>query len=309
MRGRWSVAAGAVAASLVVAAAAPAALAPAALAPQIDWSVRAGIQSRPPVTPGPPASREELLHRAGATAEAYLVELPRLVATESMSQQVLESRFKVLDRALREWKADVAWVRLRDAHDAIAIRDVLEVDGVPVTEGRSRLIELLHGSRRGTWSEARALLDQGARHNLVPGSRNFNLPTVTLFFLHPETRPRFRWSSRWPRDAHASSAGPFEIAFRERSRPTVIRGTGGEQIYSRGRVWVMSDGSVNRTELQLELGPMKYSLNTEFGFDAAVSLVVPYRLTERYASPNGVVVSTARYSNYRRFEAGARLLP
>lgn len=270
--------------------------------------VRAGRQSRPPGAQPPRVNREDLLTRAGARAEAYLEELPRIVATESMEQQVLESRFAILDGERRRWIADLAWVRLNDAPEAIGVRDVLEVDGAPVMEGRSRLVELLHGSRRGTWSEALALLNQGARHNLVPGSRNFNLPTVALFFLHPETRSRFRWSARWPRDTRASSPGPFEIEFRERSRPTTIRGIGGEHIYSRGRVWVTGDGSVARTELRLEIGPLKYTLDTHFGFDPGVQLVVPHRLTERYASPNGVVVSTAHYSNYRRFHTGARLV-
>jgi hypothetical protein len=276
--------------------------------PPFKGGVRAGLQSRPPGAHPPRVNREELLTRAGARAEAYLEELPRLVATESMEQQVLESRFAILDGERRRWIADLAWVRLDDAPEAIAVRDVLEVDGAPVTEGRSHLVELLHGSRKGTWSEARALLDQGARHNLVPGSRNFNLPTVALFFLHPDTRPRFRWTGRWPRDARASSPRPFEIEFRERSRPTVIRGIGGEHIYSRGRVWLTGDGSVVRTELRLEIGPLKYTLDTDFAFDAAVQRVVPHRLTERYASPTGVVVSTAHYSNYRRFQSGARLI-
>lgn len=296
-----------VAGSVLAASLTGAAEAPRALKLHSAPTMREGLQSRPPQRPRQPANREELLHRAGAKAEAYLVELPRLVATESMEQQVLGSRFEILDGERRRWIADLAWVRLNDAPEAIAVRDVLEVDGAPVTEGRSRLVDLLHGSRKGTWSEARALLDQGSRHNLVPGSRNFNLPTVALFFLHPDTRPRFRWSGRWPRDG-TSSPMPFEIEFRERSRPTIIRGIGGEHIYSRGRVWVTGDGNVVRTELRLEIGLLKYTLDTEFEFDTAVELVVPHRLTERYASPNGVVISTAHYSTYRRFQSGARLL-
>jgi hypothetical protein len=254
------------------------------------------------------ANRDDLLKCAGTRVETYLEELPRLVATESMRQKILKSRRTILEGEVRHWTADVAWVRLNDEPEAIAVRDVLEVDGQPATEGRSRLIELLHGSRHGTWSEARALLDQGARHNLAPGSRNFNLPTVALFFLHPDRRARFSWKGRFPRDARLPSPDDFEIEFKERSRPTIIRGPRGEQIYSRGRVWITGEGAMVRTLLQLEIGAVKYTLDTEFRHDAAVGLVVPFQMTERYDADTGVVVSTARYANYRRFQSGARLL-
>jgi hypothetical protein len=268
----------------------------------LQSGLRAGLQ------PGARLTRSELLDRAGARVHAYLTELPRLVATESMAQHVVQSRSPAPDGGERRWIAEIAWVRLNDEHEAIAVRDVLEVDGHPVSQGRARLVELLHGARRGTWSEARELLAEGARHNLVPGSRNFNLPTVALFFLHPERRSRFAWTARFPRDTPASSAGPFEVEFRERSRPTVIHGANGEQIYGRGRIWVAGDGVVMRTELQLEIGPVKYTLATEFKRDDAISMVVPYQLTERYDAPDGAVVSTARYSNYRRFQSSARLV-
>ena len=266
-------------------------------------------QSRPPIAPYPPANRSELLERAGAKVVVYLTELPTLVATETMSQRISLPPGATADVERRTWVAEVAWVRLADEDEAIAVRDVLEVDGQPVTAERARLIDLLHGSRRGTWAEARALLNEGARHNLVPGSRNFNLPTVALFFLHPARRSRFSWKGRVPRSNGAGSAEPFEIEFRERSRPTVIRGADGEQIYSYGRVWLNADGTVERTELRMEMERVKYILDTRFAFVRDVELVVPVSLEDRYEAPDGVVVSTAAYSNYRRYQTRARLVP
>ena len=256
-----------------------------------------------------PTNRDQLLDRASAKVETYLTELPMLVATESMSQRVSLPPGTTADVEQRAWIAEVAWVRLADEGEAIAVRDVLEVDGQSVAAERSRLIDLLHGARRGTWAEARALLDEGARHNLVPGSRNFNLPTVALFLLHAERRSRFAWNGRVPRDAYSPWPAPVEIAFRERSRPTVIRGAGGEQIYSRGRVWLNADGSVARTELRLEMKRVKYTLDTRFAFAPDAGLVVPVALKEHYAAPDGIVVSAATYSNYRRYRTGARLVP
>jgi hypothetical protein len=250
-----------------------------------------------------------LLDRAGDRARAYLTDLPTLVATESMVQRALLPPGRTAEAERRTWMAEVAWVRLADEHEAIAVRDVLEVDGEPVTSERSRLVELLHGDRRGTWADARALLDEGARHNLVEGSRNFNLPTVALFFLHPERRDRFSWKGRIPREAAADSAALYEVSFRERSRPTIVRGQRGEQIYGHGRVWLSATGTVGRTELRLEIERVKYTLDTRFEHVPAVGLVVPTGLEERYEAPDGTVVSTATYSNYRRYQTGARLVP
>ncbi len=250
----------------------------------------------------------DLQTRAAARAEAYLDELPRLVASEAMTQHVVWTSAPALEGVTRRWIAELAWVRLRDEPEAIAVRDVVEVDGQPVVEGRARLIDLLHGPQAGTLSQALSLLHEGARYNLAPGSRNFNLPTVALFFLHPERQPRFSWKARFPRDTTVSAPGPFEIEFRERSRPTVIRGTRGEQVYARGRAWLTADGTVARTELRLKLGPVDYTLDTTFAHDDHVRLVVPRTMTERYKAPDVEVVSTALYSNYRRFDAGARLI-
>jgi hypothetical protein len=271
-------------------------------------TVLAGPQPHPPVAPQPPANRDQLLDRAGAKVETYLAELPMLVATESMSQRASRSPGSTDGVEHRVWIAEVAWVRLAD-DEAIAVRDVLEVDGQSVAAERSRLVHLLHGARRGTWGQARALLNEGARHNLVSGTRNFNLPTVALFFLHPERQSRFAWKGRVPRDASWPWPEPVEIEFRERSRPTLIRGAGGEQIYSRGRMWLNADGTVVRTELRLEIERVKYTLDTRFAFTHDVGLVVPVALEEHYEAPDGSVVSSATYSNYRRYQTGARLVP
>lgn len=259
-------------------------------------------------TPALPAEQPTLgqvLDRAGARVAAYLRELPSVVATEHMTQRVEPPRGGQADILTRRWTAELAWVALDEEPEAIGVRDVVEVDGAPVGDGRSRLVALLHGPGRGTWAEARAILDEGARHNLVEGSRNFNLPTVALFFLHPERRPRFSWKAR---GGLRPNAGLIEIEYRERSRPTIIRGPRRQQVYARGRVWLEPGGLVRRTELRLEIERVRYTLETSFERVATLDLVLPARLTERYAAPDGVVVSTAVYSDYRRFQTGARLV-
>lgn len=253
-----------------------------------------------------PPSTRLVLDRAGALVARYLDELPRLVARESMTQHAAPTGdgTGAVAGPGRQWVAEMAWVALPGEAEALAVRDVVEVDGVAVRGAGSRLVRLLHGPGPGDWATARAILDEGARHNLAPGSRNFNLPTVALFFLHPERRARFSWTRRSPaRDA------VWELDFRERQRPTIVRGVRGEQVYSRGRVWIEADsGVVRRTRLHLTLDPVVYTLDTTFDHVPEVGLVLPTRLDERYAAPDRVVVSTATYGAYRRFQTGARLM-
>lgn len=252
----------------------------------------------------PTPSMDAVLERAGAGVVRSFDELPRLVARETMTQRVRLPPGRGTDPPGRQWVAEFAWLTVAGEPEAIGVRDVIEVDGAPVPGATSRLVDLLHGPAGGTWMAARAILDEGARHNLVPGSRNFNLPTVALFFLHPERRPRFSWKRRGP-----GRAAVWEVEFRERERPTVIRGGGGEQVYSRGRVWIeAASGVVRRTELRVKLERVEYTLETTFEFVPEVQLTVPTALDERYSAPDGVVVSRATYTGYRRFQTGARMI-
>ncbi len=253
----------------------------------------------------PAPSQKTVLARVGALVAQYSYELPRLVATETLVQQQGSQPHTVAGpSATRTSEAEFAWVWLDREVDPIGFRDVIEVDGQPVGPDRRRLVELLHGPRQASWAQARAILEEGARYNLSPGSRNFNLPTVVMFFLLPERLDRFSWRRR--SDANAPV---WELTFREKSRPTLIRQSNGQPVFSRGRVWVdVATGAILRTELALEIDRVHYSLTTRFERIDALDLVLPVRLDERYATPEQVVTGRATYTNYRRFQTGARLI-
>jgi hypothetical protein len=251
-------------------------------------------------------SQKTVLARAGALVARYADELPRLVATETLVQELTAQGDDLVGVPFRRRSvAEFAWVALPDALDPIGFRDVIEVDGHAVGPGRKRLVELLHGSEQASWAQARAILQESARHNLSPGSRNFNLPTVAMFFLLPELQGRFSWKRRTE-----PSVAVWELEFRERSRPTVIRQGDGRSAFSRGRVWVeAATGTVLRTDLVLEIDVASYRLTTRFERVASMDLVLPVRLDERYTTPDEIVTGSATYTNYRRFQTGARLIP
>ncbi len=265
----------------------------------------AGLAFHGMLTSGSAPSQKAVLARAGALVARYTDELPRLVATETLVQELTHQRDDEVGVPTRRRSvAEFAWVALPGEVDPIGFRDVIEVDGQPAGPERRRLVELLHGSRQASWAQARAILEEGARHNLSPGARNFNLPTVALFFLLPERQQRFSWKRRTEPDAPV-----WELEFRERSRPTVIRQSDGRPAFSRGRVWVdAATGVVLRTDLVLEIEQVSYTLTTRFERVAAMDLVLPVRLEERYTTPDELVTGIATYTNYRRFQTGARLI-
>jgi len=68
-------------------------------------------------------------------------------------------------------------------------------------------------------------------------------------------------------------------------------------------------GIVRRSELRLRLAGINYTLVTTFNRVAALDLVLPVSLEESYETSTEIVVGTATYDNYRRFETDARILP
>jgi hypothetical protein len=192
--------------------------------------------------------------------------------------------------------------------EAIGLRDVREVAGKPVGGGE-RLEELLRRPAPASLAAARAMLAEGARYNVGPLWRNVNLPTTALFLLHPDLQPRFSWKTE---DTEGSNG--VVLSFKERERPTVIRGLNNEPIFSRGRIWIdPASGAVQRTELKTEASDPEghktfYLLVVEFAIDDTLHLLLPRRLREHYETQTEVVDGEAEYVNYRRFQTGGRLV-
>lgn len=265
--------------------------------------VLAVVLSAPLAAEDPP-SRKDVLRRAGAYVQILASELPRLVVVETALQKSSPRPFSATRRRQsRRTVAEIAWVPISAQHwDVLAVRDVVQVDGKDVAD-RGRLEQLLHSAAPGSLSQVLALLDESTRYNLAPGSRNFNLPTVALFFLHPEMLDRFSWKGKSGKD------GVWELEFEEKDRPTIVRTTEGEQAFSRGKVRVdATTGAVLRTELSLRLQRVSYWMDVTFGPVPKIGLTLPIRMEERYETPITTISGRAEYSDYRRFETGARLV-
>ena len=133
----------------------------------------------------------------------------------------------------------------------------------------------------------RRIADEGARYNIGPVSRNFNVPTTTLFFFHagkpvavlvpPHGRERI------------DNVDTVEIDFREERTPTLIMNGRRQDVPASGTLWVNpADGAVVRTRLELgefdDAGSRRSSRSC-YRKDPALGMWVPSRMTERYIGP------------------------
>jgi hypothetical protein len=257
---------------------------------------------------GAPPRDRDVLSRAGAIVLRYEEELPRLVARETTVQRI---RGRGLDEPNRERDlvAEFGWVAVPGSEDVVGVRDVVEVDGQALTNERDRLQTLLHETPRASSADVRRLLDEAARYNLnlLEGSRNLNLPTLVLFYLHPRAQSHFRWSRRSP-----PTAAVWEFEFAEKDWPTYIHAgaDGRTPVVSRGRVLIEPmTGTIRRSELNLRFRGVKYTLITIFERVASLDLILPASLEERYETSDNSLAGKATYDNYRRFETDARILP
>ena len=231
----------------------------------------------PMAADGAGPSQKDVLARAGRRVVQYQAELPHLIATETSVQRATAPRGGLVEVQERHLVSELGWVSAGTMPDLVGVRDVVEVDGQPLHGGeRLRLQMLLHGSGPTTPASVTQLLNEGARFNLAEGSRNFNLPTVALFFLHPETQSRFKWSRQ-----SSASAATWVMTFKERAQPTIIHTGDGASVFSKGQVEIeTATGEVRRTELTVHIDELDYTLTTTFGRVTSVDMNLPMSLAE-----------------------------
>lgn len=149
----------------------------------------------------------------------------------------------------RHITAEFALVKTSNAIGWTGFRDVVEVNGSPVSDRRDRLMRLFTQSASPI-PEAIRIANESTRFNVGPVSRNFNVPTTTLFFFHPANISRFTFQRKGTKKIDGVET--WEIEFVETRRPTMIGTRAGKDIPCRGTLWVVpSDGTVVRTRLQL----------------------------------------------------------
>ena len=281
------------------------------------------VSAAPATASGVPARRdpelEAVLQRVGEYVEGYGEQASLIIATEHYEQ-----RFKdppLGQPSERKLVADVALFKSNDATGWIGFRDVIEVNGKPVSDRLDRLQALLGGGTPDV-AAARRIADESARYNIGFTRRNFNEPTSALFFFRPASQRRFAFTAKGTTKIDGVTA--LEIAFRETATPTIIRTSEGRDVACSGTIWVVpQDGTVLRTSLFVGgFGGPNTSAKIEVTFarDARLGLWLPMKMTEQHEGARlveqgrgrtslqqGVVTATATYDNFKRFETSTSI--
>jgi hypothetical protein len=254
------------------------------------------------------AALEALLQRAGRYVTAFEEAFSRIVGAETYRQEVHSPQ----GGAMSDLESEVFFVGLDDERAWLTVRHVLTVNGRSVAGSSDAITELLGGGDKNR-RRLRALADASARHNIGNLRRNFNDPTLALQFLDPGYQPRFRFTRAGTEVIDGTPA--HRLTFEERERPTIIRDArNGRDVPASGVLFVDDEGRVIRSELRLR-APRNTtsSIRVSYGRDSKLEMLAPQLMEEEYRtfSRSGPEVITCRaiYSNYRRFETAARILP
>lgn len=271
----------------------------------------------PPLVIADEPSLKTVLARAAAYAADYHHQFTVLVAEEHYVQRVDAVRPAMPDipsplprRQERLLKSD--YILLHDfagANSWIGVREVLEVDGQPVTTDRERLRAILEDTTQSLVSRIRALADQQAKYNLGDLYRTINVPTLPLEFLLPDRQPRFRFKHKGSTTVHDRFV--WIVSYEERDRPTIIRTPEGRDITSSGSFWIdPANGAVIRSELrtgQLPGRPLSTIILVSYTHNDRFDMLLPDDMNELYLTRGTRIEGHATYSNYRRWEAEVRI--
>lgn len=258
-----------------------------------------------------------LLGRAAWYVEAFNESFSNVVAEENYVQDsstFLPSFMPVAGRGgrvtipmpsparHRQLKSDFLLVKVPGFYDYLAFRDVFEVDAVPVRDREQRLARLFLSPSDDAVQQAERIREEGARYNLGSMKRTVNNPVLALVILEGTTQQRFQFTLGKP-DATAG-ADVWVVEFREQSRPTIIVGRPGFDLFAHGRLWIEAPtGRVVKTELLLDQPSLRARVTTTFRFDERFGIAVPAEMHEDYTLEGGGRVSAdATYERFRHFD-------
>jgi len=230
-------------------------------AAQVPDSPRPAAAAPAPAPPAAPASPvpapaarpasadrdvEQVVQKMAGYVAAYGPQTSVIVGVEKYTQRVTIEERNVRPRML---VAEFAIVKAGGRVGWSGFRDIVEVDGKPVTDRRDRLLSLLTGPAGGE-AELRRIAEESARYNVGPVIRNFNVPTTALFFFHPELVGRFAF--RRTGSKKIDGVDTWVLDFKETQTPTLVMKRDGSDVPCEGTVWVVpADGTIVRTRLRL----------------------------------------------------------
>lgn len=266
-------------------------------------------------------SLDQVLTRAGQYAVEYGEALTSVLAEETYTQRLVWRNHESVMQE-RRLRSEIAFLRLIDSTEWLAFRNVLAVDGVPVPEANERLERLFRAAPGSLLAQARLIAGESARYNIGPITREINVPTTALHFVHPVHRPNCRFDKEREEDLEGERV--WIVRFQERDRGGLISRGDGRNLPGEGRLWIVpGNGRVVRTELVVKdfvrgRGDSKAVIHVIWRRDVSLDLWVPVEMRERYEGPwiamsaprqreRYDIEGVATYANYRRFTVDVRI--
>ncbi len=261
-----------------------------------------------------PAPYDTVLAKLDAYLADYEPKLSELIADEVMSQEISRAFGPSTEmgpvgrsKTLRRLHSEVAFIALPDDSGWLGFRNVKSVDRKEVSDDLSLTTILTVKGFDG----GRTLLAASAAHNLgLP--RTTNLPNLPLEFLH--RRNRHRLVMRMDGNERMLGVNATRVVFHEKVTPTLIVNPQGGNMPSTIRAWIdPANGRLLRAEVRTFKYPsaprFENSVDVEFEQEKKLGLLVPKEMREVFPGDPGTGKSSAVYTNYRRFQTSARIVP
>lgn len=263
-------------------------------------------------------SADDIRDRLDAYLLAYEPKLSELVAEERLSQRDGPSRNnirvigngRIQNRAL---VSEVAFIGLPGNAGWLGFRRTTTVNGKDLPDAGPPLSALLTDGAHDDFDQARLLLDQSAALNLgLP--RTTNLPNLPLEFLHPRNRRRFSHLNDGTENIRGLET--TRLLLQETSSPSIIQRPEGGDMPSLVTAWVeTSTGRLIRAQVKsrdARIGVPVFDavVWVDFRDEPSLKLLVPFEMKEEfYAGRFREGTGVAKYSKYRKFQTGARIVP
>lgn len=253
---------------------------------------------------------EMVLARVAGYVSDYQKQLVGIVAEEHYRQNVQNTtRAGRHSRQFRELRSDVLLVKLPDEERWLQFRDVFEVDRKPVRDRDERLFKLFVTPTEGARTQAETIQEESSRLNIGPVRRTINMPILALLFFDVSWQRNLaleRLKVENPRrfEGLAPPDAVWRIAFAETNSPTLVRGTGGKDIRSRGEIWVdTASGRILQTELISEDVGIIATITVRYRTQPGFTLLLPEEMRELYRVRvnESRIDGRASYGRFRQF--------
>jgi hypothetical protein len=253
-----------------------------------------------------------VIQRATEYVTRYEEELGNLIGSEDYVQNVawknaINQPGVVTKREQRRTYSDFLIVQV--GSDWQALRKTNRLDGRNVKETQANFETAFEESPAANTRRINQMKVDSTLYNIGPVLRDINLPTFALRLFRKNQVSRFQFQKTAM--AKVDGISTWIVAFKEIRGPTLVHGTGDQDLISHGRLWIEPDsGRVLKTEFAVESRfedtSVEATIVVTYGRAKNLTVLVPTVMVEHYEGQFSSINCRAEYSNFRRFEVDVK---